>query len=111
MALPDGTVTFEVGGETKRLRFTINALCALEEKTGSNVLQIAGELSYGVSMATLRAMFWAGMVGGNLTLEQAGDLIDNIGVARARVIAGEAFAATFPVADEDDNKNPPKAAG
>lgn len=111
MAAPNGTVIFEAGGRQRALRFTTNALCMLEEKTGSTVLAIAGEIEYGVSMETLRAMIWAGVGGGDLTLAQAGDLIDEVGIRDATAFARDAFAAAFPAAEPSDGENPPKAAG
>jgi len=116
MATPDGKVAFEAGGKGYTLQFTTNALCALEDKAGDSY-RVALELAAGadnpllVSKKTLRFMFWAGVVGGSLTLEQAGDLVDAIGHRRATEIAREAFDAAFPDMEEaKGDEDPPKGA-
>jgi hypothetical protein len=124
MATPNGTVSFDAGGEAHTLRFTTNALCLFEQRSGMTQLEAAQELAFakdtplGVSAKTLRALYWAGTGKGDMTLEQAGDLVDSIGRREAVRIAIEAFDAAFPEAEKDDKDkdgdkdgdHPPKAA-
>lgn len=110
MATPEGSVFFEAGGKRRSLRFTTNALCLAEEHLGKRTIEIATELEIGVSMQTLRALFWAATDDRSITLAQAGDLIDEVSVASARKLAMDAFSAAFPDAEADDRSdaNPPK---
>ena len=101
MATPDGKVTFEAGGRTRSLQFTTNRLCLLEDKTGKTPLDIAVELEMNPRIGTLRAMFWAGMGEGDMTLDAAGDVMDELGRARAIAVARDAFEAAFPSKEED----------
>lgn len=116
MATPDGTVTFDANGKQRALRFTTNALCLLEDRSKLSQFEVAQELAFakdtplGVSAKTLRALFWAGAAGGDLTLEQAGDLVDAVGKREAVRLAIEAFDAAFPDAEAADTENPPTAA-
>ena len=60
-------------GRRRPLRFTINALCALEEKTGGS---LEGMLRGGLS--SVRGLLWCGLLGDepSLTLEGAGQLLE-----------------------------------
>lgn len=95
MATVDGGVAFDAGGKPYVMRFTANALCLLEDKTESKMIDIGAEIDFGLSMTTLRAMFWAGCGEANMTLAQAGEMIDALGIGRARIIAVEAFNAAL----------------
>lgn len=113
MATPDGTVSFEAQGKSRTLRFTVNALCLLEDKTEKTTLEIATELQFNPHITTIRAMFWAACGDHGLTLAQIGDMIDDMGLPVAIEKAREAFTAAFP--DKDDSEKagdarPPKAA-
>lgn len=110
MATPLGAVRFEAGGKSHQMQFTTNRLCMLEEKAGLTSLEVATELALGKSQPlgcskkTLRALFWAGVGDGSITLAQAGDLVDAIGHRRAIEIATDAFDAAHPDLAEDDGK-------
>ena len=114
---PLGIVTFDVAGAPHALRFTINALCLLEDRAKLTQFEVAQELAFakdtplGVSATTLRALYWAGCDKGGLTLEQAGDLIDQLGKRVAVSHAIAAFDAAFPDAEASDGKDPPKESG
>lgn len=113
MATPDGKVTFEAGGHTRTLQFTTNHCCLLEDKTGKSSLEIAAELDFALSMKTARAMFWAGLGEGDMTLEAAGMLIDELSKPRATQLLREAFSAAFPKPEKigkEGDANPPGAA-
>ena len=110
MATPLGVVSFEAGGKAYQMQFTTNRLCTLEEKSGLTSLDVATELALaksqplGCSKKTLRALFWAGVGDGSITLGEAGDLVDAIGHRRAIEIATDAFDAAHPDLAEDDGK-------
>lgn len=89
-----GRVTIEALGRSLDLRFTANALCRLEEKTGRGVAEIVEGMAKSMRVSDLRVMLWAGIDG--ITVDQAGEIIDQIGFARAGEIIGEAFNAAFP---------------
>lgn len=111
MATVTGIVSFDAGGVARRLQFTTNRLCALEDHCGLSSLEVATELALaktqplGASKKTLRALFWAGIGDGDMTLAQAGDVIDQVGHKRAVEIAIEAFDAAHPdLADEEEQE-------
>jgi len=106
--------SFEVGGTTFTIRFTQNALYRMEEKLGS-FLAIANRLG----AREAQVMMWAGLEGARLknksrrqeyTLDEAGDLIDELGgLAQAVPIIIDAFNAAFPQKKEtgdDDAVDP-----
>jgi hypothetical protein len=112
MATPDGKVTFEAGGRTRTLQFTTNRLCLLEEKIDKPTLDIAIELSISPRMSTIRAMMWAGLGEGDMTLAAAGEIIDELGKTEAIAHVRDAFDSAFPqkTDGEEGGKNPPVAA-
>lgn len=94
-----GRVPIEAGGRDLELRFTTNALCRIEEKTGRAFGEIAAGLSGNVRISDLRVMFWAGA---NLaSLDEAGEVIDGLGIKHAVELMGEAIKAAFPDAEPD----------
>ena len=71
-------VEFEVNGEVKQLRFTLNAVADLEEYFNAGIMEIMNEKRVGFS--TLRAFFWAGLKWRDrgLTIERAGNLVNDL---------------------------------
>ncbi|MBR1585722.1 MAG: hypothetical protein IJ662_09300 [Clostridia bacterium] len=65
-------MTVTLNGVEYPLRFTVNALCCLEEKTGKSLDQLQG-----AQMSCLRGLLWCGLMEANpaMTLQDAGDLI------------------------------------
>jgi hypothetical protein len=99
-----GEVGFELDGVNYTLRFSTNAMCELEDATGVPVLQLANSLQdeRSVSIKTLRAMFAAGLSDtSDISIKEAGDIIDGLGIPRAGELIGQAFMAAFPEADSD----------
>ena len=62
-----------LNGRDYPLRFSINALCCLEEKTGLSLSQMQS-----AQFSCLRGLIWCGLMEAEqgLTLEGAGDLLD-----------------------------------
>jgi len=122
MATATGKVSFDADGVAHTLQFTTNRLCLLEDKLGLTTLEIATELALAkseplsASARTLRGLFWAGAGGGNMTMAEAGDLVDAIGRPSAVALAIAAFDAAFPDTEEGERKdagegeNPPSGA-
>src|SRR5262245_39490599 len=94
-----GEVTFPCGGVEHRLIFSTNALCALEEETGKSLTQIGGEVTdlSKVSIGLLRTLFWAGLRDhhGDVTLEGAGRIMDELTTPAATALVVKAFALAF----------------
>jgi len=93
-----GRVTHEAGGRQIALRFTTNRLCALEESTGRSVMDWARamESASGLSMSDLRVLVQHAYDGeAALTREQAGDLLDDLGLIVAGELVGRALQLAF----------------
>jgi hypothetical protein len=87
-------VTVETPDKIRRLRFGMNQLALLEDLIKRPVSQISAQ---NMGMKELRAAFFAGLSWDEpgLTLEQAGDLIDDLGLNIASVKVGEALELAF----------------
>ena len=62
-----------LNGRDFPLRFSINALCCLEEKTGQSLSQLQS-----AQFSCLRGLIWCGLMEAEpgLTLEAAGEMLD-----------------------------------
>ena len=62
-----------LNGREYALRFSVNALCCLEEKTGLSLAQLQS-----AQFSCLRGLLWCGLMESEkgLTLQGAGDLLD-----------------------------------
>lgn len=91
------TVTVELGGEQRTLRYTLNSFALIKERIGLNLFD-AGESEITAAMsdpASIRVLLWAGLPGElNLTPEQVGEWIDlgNLGTVSEKF--AEALAAS-----------------
>lgn len=93
-----GEVAFQLEGKAYTLRYSIDALCALEQSTGMKISEI-GLLSGGAAGITeLRALLWAGLRErhAELDLKAAGELIRLDKVAELTKSIVDAFMAAFP---------------
>lgn len=93
-----GELSLDAAGEALVLRYTVNSLCALEEKTGKTIGDLTANLA---SLSALRAVLWAGLLHSQpgKTLEEAGALIDKIGPTEAIKAISEALTRAFPPAE------------
>jgi hypothetical protein len=101
-----GVATFEVGGATWSLKFGINALCDLEFQVQDpeQVKRLMdGKAGAPPDFSTIRAGFWAALrtFHPEVTLEEAGRLIDALGMPRAGSLTAQALISAFPEADPD----------
>jgi hypothetical protein len=82
-------------GVTYTLAFNFNSLCAVESDTGRSYPQIAKELTSGdVRMTTVLSLFRACLLKSRpqITAEEAGEIIDEIGPQKAAELIGVAIA-------------------
>jgi hypothetical protein len=109
-----GEAELIVNGELNVLRFTMNSLCALEEELGEPVAALADKMKdpaqFRISMA--RAVLWAGLLHKrrDLTIEQAGEIIDEAGITATMAAIGKAFSLAFATPKPGDQGRPRKAA-
>lgn len=107
-----GVATFEAGGVVWSLKFGINALCDLEfqvQDPEEVARLMGGSEAKPPAFGTIRAGFWAALrtFHAEVTLEDAGRLIDELGLPRAGSLTAQALLAAFPEADPN---RPSKAA-
>lgn len=102
----------ELNGRMLPLRYTLNALCLLEEKMGKGLDQL---LSAGFS--SLRGLLWCGLLSEMpaLTLEEAGDMLEKHLKSGGKLLLVAASlsqaledAGFFHPGEEAQEKNPPR---
>ncbi len=106
-----GAVALEAGEKVYSLRFTTNSICELEDHFGGKgISQIVVEMQGQPSMKLVRAMIWGALIDGhpNLTMKEAGTILDEVGIETITEKLGEALKRYFPDAKEGE-ANPPKA--
>jgi hypothetical protein len=106
-----GEVGFEAAARTWSLRYTTNRICAIEAETGRSIIALAHTLEdeTQISVRLLRALFRGGL-SQPVTDEEAGELIDALGLARAVELICAAFMAAVPQVDGGE-ENPPREGG
>ena len=96
-------VTVELGGEVRELRYDLNAMIALKERHGVNMLAADAALDYS-DPALLRGIVWAGLLHGNrlLTPDEVGGWLDggNLLAVSQRVVDAIAASMTPQVSPE-----------
>lgn len=100
-----GAVTLTVGEDEHSLRFSTNAMVLFEEAYGQNFTAVeafARSVDVGsVSFRCLRALIYAGLSDSSeVTLKEAGAIIDKIGFPKAMGAALEAVQVAFPEPDQ-----------
>lgn len=100
-----GGVAFEAGGKARTLRFSVNAICAAEERTGRSLTDMMADMQGGrLRMTTLRDLFWAGL-GQGVSPALAGELIDELGLDVVGTLLGQALELAMPRAADGDAGN------
>ena len=63
----------EIGGKAYALRYTVNSLCAMEERCGCSLEQALSK-----DYTAARLLLWGGLIAKqpDLTLERAGEMLD-----------------------------------
>lgn len=93
-----GTVEFQVGGKTYSMRLSTNAQVRYQRAAGETMLAGLDEVENDPSdTERLRRLIWASMshVDG-MTEEDAGDIMDEMGVQQAFQRLTEAVTAAYP---------------
>jgi hypothetical protein len=94
-----GSHDVTINGESYRFRFSTNAIVEAEAETGLRFFDIGARLEDDSqrSFADLRWMFWVGLRAERptLTLDDAGDLIDALGLVTATGVAFQALEASL----------------
>lgn len=97
-------------GESGRvLRFTTNAQCRIETVLGVGFIEAAQGLQDDIRIGVLRAFVWGGLNDDALTLEDAGNIIDDVGQAGVLEAIGEALALAFPAGEDKQESGKPQA--
>lgn len=103
-----GEVEFDAGGVVRILRLNTNIICGLENELDMSVDEITTRFARGY-LSVLRSALRAAL-GGNITLDEAGTIIDE---ATPRVVLErmmEAFRLAFPDPEAADGARPPNGA-
>lgn len=103
--MPKESVSIELGGKVRHLRYTFNALVALEDELGIPISEI-GEILAKPRLKPIRALIWASLLHEDKTLspEDVGEMLDPERLGEIAEKVGEAFMLAFPDA-EDASKN------
>lgn len=113
--LQRGEVSFKAKGQEWKVKLGTNAMCEIEDATGKSIIEI-GELLGNQKTATLklvRDVLWGGLqeFHAGIDLKKVGTLIDDIGMAAAGQLIGQAFtAATTGSQAKGGGSHPKKAA-
>jgi hypothetical protein len=93
------------------LRITTNSQARYEDVMGETYLEGAARLARG-SVKRVRAILYVGLLHEpGITLEKAGDLIDDLGLMEAIRLAADAMKAANPELIKDNAGNASEAAG
>ena len=99
-----GGVTFDVDGAAYELRFTTNAICRVEERGGKSLQDVLADAAVpGKRTLAYRLLLWAGI--GGITMDAAGDLMDDLGPEKVDRLLADALRMAFPARDESDAGN------
>jgi len=94
----------EANGKSYKLEFTINALCALEEKSGCDSID---ELfsSGKISLTRIRLLIWSGLLEDkpDISVKEAGEIMGSFlkqedGLEKLTTVLNEAVMAALPQA-------------
>lgn len=109
----DGIVTFQAAKRRWRILFGVNALCRLEAEVDdeAEIRRLASRDDGDPKIQTIRVAFWAGLQEHHpdLTFEDAGNLMDRVGLVKAGQLLSTAMIAGFPP-PEGQKPGPWKAA-
>ena len=110
-----GEASFDVEGKAFRVRFSWNAAAEYEEAAGKPLSDALFDIARErLSARSLRAMLWAGLQEHHqdVTLKEAGRLIDKMGRKEAQRVMGVALRYFFPELEpsESPGADPPMPA-
>lgn len=94
-----GELGFECGERRFVLKYSVNALCELEDALGMSIRQFASLFKEpeGIRLKQVRAAMWAGLLEKQpgVTQQQAGTIIEEITMMKAMDLVGQAMQAAF----------------
>lgn len=95
-----GDTDIQAGDRSYTLCFSSNAVCEMEEHFDRPIAEIGTMLDAGARFSDLRAVFWHGLRRHHpdLSLEDAGDVMDEVGQDKVGEAIGTAFQRAFPQA-------------
>lgn len=109
-----GEVDLVAGETTYTLRMSMNSIAQLEQALDKSVNEISALLSDAgnVRIWLWRATLWAALQANHkgTTLEQAGDIAGEVGLATVLEKVGEAMTLAFPSGDAEAGKPSPHKA-
>lgn len=95
-------VPFKADGQDFTYKLSTNALCRYEDLTDETILQAlvtvqktGDKTGASIQFRRVRGLLWAGLPEG-VTLEEAGDVVDAIGIKRAFEIITKGAELAFP---------------
>jgi hypothetical protein len=98
----------EVGipGTEYVLRFSTNDFASAETETGENIMAVLGSLGDTPPARHLRLLFWCGLRHQDpaITIERAGEIMDEVGLSAVATAIGAAIKAAFPEVDPSQKK-------
>lgn len=108
-----GEVEFKAQGKSWKMKLGVNAMCEIEDQSGKSISEI-GQLLSDQKTATIkivRAVLWGALqeYHDGISIREVGAIIDDIGMAEAGRLIGEAFTAATPDAKGGEG-HPTKAA-
>lgn len=103
-----GEVHFESGGKTYTFKLGTNAQVMLEKRVGMSLSKfLKADRLEEMGASDIRAIFWAGLFRKHeLSEDDVGDLIDDIGPERVAAIFLEAFESAKPQKENGANGEP-----
>ena len=104
-------VDFVAGGKPYCLRYTTNRLCSLEASSGKAMMDWVSVFGDGrvPSFIDLRTLFHAGLWP-SATVEEAGELMDELGAETVGALIGKGFEAAFEVSAQGGAAENPRIA-
>lgn len=110
-----GEVSAKLGDATITLKMTANSWCELEDDLGKSSDEIQSEFfamvkSGRASMKLMRSYFRACLLHSHqgISLEDAGNIMTELGLLNAAELLGRAIAQSMPAAEEAKPANPPR---
>ena len=106
-----GEIELKAGDKIYVLRYSIDAICSLEEKTGKSFPTLAAEMGdpNKFTVTLVRSMLHAGLADAqpDITLKEAGEIIIAAGgMVDVMNKVGEALQAAFPDAEASGTPRP-----
>lgn len=103
-----GGIEFEAQGVTRVLRYSMNAMTRYQEAASETFIDaLEATQAKPTDFIRARMLFWAGIEG--ISLTEAGDIIDDIGIKEAYALMNRAAEAALPKAEASSVGNGRKA--